>query len=150
LNDGVQEEFEKTILADAGTLRCVPLELGFVVVVKDLETSKPELAIVINLDRSFGGPAFLASHAGTRDERRQKTAQVALDSGIAELLMRLRLIAAHFPALKVVQISRLYNTTEAYLDAKSWLAPTSADTWSNKRKMFITLRPETTLSSTRW
>jgi len=129
LNDGVKEEFERTILADAAALRCVPLELEFVVVGKDSETGEPELAIVISLDRSFGGSAFrVASHAGTRDERRQKTAQVALDGGIAELLMRLRLIAAHFPALKIVQVSCLYSSIEAYLDTESRLVATPQQT----------------------
>jgi hypothetical protein len=115
LNDGLQKEFEKTIFADPEALRCVPFELSFVHVMDD--EGDLTLGVAITLDRSFGGPAFrVASHAGNRDERRQKMAQVTLENGVADLLARVHRIAAKFPNLKVITILCSYPTTEAFLD----------------------------------
>jgi len=114
LNDGLSEEFQKKIFADSEAFRCVPFELGFVQVVDD--GGELTLGVVVVLDRSFGGSAFrLASHAVGRDERTQKMAQLTLENGIADLLARIHRIAAKFPKLKVITVSCLYPTTEAYV-----------------------------------
>jgi hypothetical protein len=120
LNAALEKEFQHTIFSDPEPFRCVPFELDFVHVVENAEPHDMTLVVAINLDRSFGGPAFrLASHSGTRDERPRKMAEAALDGGIAVLFARLRQIAAKFPSLKAIEVTSSYLTTEAFLDTRT-------------------------------
>jgi ankyrin repeat protein len=115
LNASLEKDFQNTIFADPEAFRCMPFELKYVHVMDDEGTTR--LGVAITLDRSFGGPAFrLASHVGTRDERRQKTAQAALEGGVADLFVRLRRMAAKFPNIDSLTVLCYYPTTEAYLD----------------------------------
>jgi hypothetical protein len=121
LNADLKKKFEATLLADPEAFRCVPFELNFIHLMKNKETQDLTLGVAINLDRSFGGPAFrLASHAGTRDERRQKMAQAALEGGIADLLARFHRVTLNFPELKVMNVTCTYSGTEARLETESF------------------------------
>lgn len=103
LSAGLQKEFKKGIFADPEAFRCAPFDLDFVHVMG--EKGALTLGVVLAADRDFGGAALrLASHAGTRDERRQKMTQAVLDGGVAEVLGRLRGPAAKFPNLKVITV----------------------------------------------
>lgn len=118
LNEGLEKEFQETIFADPEALRCAPFELHDVHVMDD--EGDLTLGVAIILDRSFGGPAFrVASHAMSADVRRQKTAQIALENGIANLLAHIHSITAKFPSLKVITIICSYPSTEAYLDTRT-------------------------------
>ena len=121
LNAGLQREFEKTIVADPEALRRVPFELYFAAVTKDGVTGGFNLVVNVELDPSFGGQTFrlAARHAGTQDESRQQVSKIALDGGVADLLVSLGRISAKFPKISVVQAICTYSGTESYLDTES-------------------------------
>jgi len=118
LNDGLEREFQKTIFGDPEALRCAPFELGFVHVMDD--EGDLTLGMSVILDRSFGGPAFrVASHVGSREERRQKMAELTLENGVADLMAAVHRIAAKFPNLKVITVVCFYPTTDAFLETRT-------------------------------
>jgi hypothetical protein len=116
LNTSLKEEFQKAILDDPEALRCVPLELDSMAVVKNQATSEVTLLANISLDRSFGGSPFRVASRALRAEQPQKMGAVALESGIADLMARLRRITAGFPEVKVIQVACMYSGTQPYLD----------------------------------
>jgi hypothetical protein len=129
LNAAMKAEFEKTLLTDEEAFRCVPIDLYFIHLVPDKETSDAYLIVGLRLDRSFGGTALrLASHAGTAPERRQKMGQVVLESGIAEVLARFHRLAAKFPQVKVISVRCFFATTEAVLETETTRTPYSITT----------------------
>lgn len=120
LNATLKKELEKTILADQDAFRCAPFDLNYIHLDKDKGTGAVKLTVFISLDRSFGGTAFrLASHVPDARERSRKVGQVALESGIAEILARFHRITARFPDLKVITVIGYYSTTEAALDTRT-------------------------------
>lgn len=119
LNEDLKKEFKKTVLLDPEAFRCAPFDLHSVHLTKDKETGAVELNVALWLDRSFGGLAFRqARHAFDEQERKQKMGQVALDSGIAEILVRFHRIAAKSPDVKDIIVVGSYSTTEARLDTE--------------------------------
>jgi hypothetical protein len=119
LNEALKKEFEKTLLTDPDAFRCAPFDLDSIHLTKDKETGAVELDVALRLDRSFGGPALrLASHALNAQERDQKTGQVALENGFAEVFGRFHRMAAKFADVKDIMVVGSYSTTEAYLDTE--------------------------------
>jgi hypothetical protein len=143
LNAGLESEFAKTISSDPQSFRCAPFELKHVRVVDN--EGDLTLAVVIILDRSFGGAAFRrASQVGTSDEGSKNMARVALDGGIADVIARVHRIAAKFPAVKSIEIVGVYLATEAFTDTKTTLQTTTI--------MLLELRPVSVYnySTQRW
>jgi hypothetical protein len=116
LTAALKKEFEQTLLTDQEAFRCAPFELVDINVTKIEEARVFVLSVDIWLDRSFGGLAFRqASHAFNAQESNQKMGQVALDSGIAEIIGRFHRVAAKFPDVKDLIVVGYYSTTEARL-----------------------------------
>lgn len=119
LNAALKKESEETLLIDPNVFRCAPFDLDSILLEKDKETGAFDLSVNIQLDRSFGGPAFkLASRAPNPQERHQKMGQAALEAGIAEVLARFHHLTAKFPEVKVITVPCFYSTTEAALDTE--------------------------------
>jgi hypothetical protein len=118
LNASLKKELQQAILDDPEALRCVPLELDSMAVVKNEATGDVILLVNISLDRSFGGSSLRAASHAPRGEQPQKMGAVALESGIADLMARMRHITAGFPEVKVLQVACAYSGTEAYLDTE--------------------------------
>jgi hypothetical protein len=119
LSAALKKEFEEALLTDEEAFRCAPFDLDDISVIKGKEAKVFILEVDLWLDRSFGGVAFRqASHVFDAQERKSKMGQIAIDSGIAEVLVRFHHIADKFPEVKYILVVGSYSTNEARLDTE--------------------------------
>lgn len=119
LATALKKEIEQALFTDVEAFRCAPFDLDDISVIKGKEAKTFILDVDLRLDRSFGGMAFRqASHAFDAQERKEKMGQIALDSGIAEVLVRFHRIADKFPEVQYILIDGSYSTNEARLNTE--------------------------------
>jgi hypothetical protein len=115
----LKKEIEQALLTDGEAFRCAPYDLDDISVIKGKEAKVFILDVNLRLDRSFGGVAFRqASHAFDAQGRQEKMGQIALDSGIAEVLVRFHRIADKFPEVQYILVDGSYTTNEARLNTE--------------------------------